>query len=245
MNNEKHGNEYLAMIQEQNPNFNPEETLAMLNVLTAMTKTYEDHQKAEAQNQTTLDSANANTAESAETPTIGQFASQDEINLNENEGQDATTRRNDGSRRRRRTGAGKTEITLDDDFKLYLTQNGISLEQYLAEPSKYEDIKKSLTNPKTKRRRKRAFRRREKQQNEENEAAARAKEKEDAAKAAAEEEAQKRLRRLPKRKPNQQKKPVKLLRRLKPRKKHVKRLRKRPKPQKKMREPNRKKTIRS
>lgn len=45
MNNEKHGNEYLAMIQEQNPNFNPEETLAMLNVLTAMTKTYEDHQK--------------------------------------------------------------------------------------------------------------------------------------------------------------------------------------------------------
>lgn len=88
MNNEKHGNEYLAMIQEQNPNFNPEETLAMLNALTAMTKTYEDHQKAEAQNQTTLDSANANTAESAETPTIGQFASQDEINLNENEGQD-------------------------------------------------------------------------------------------------------------------------------------------------------------
>lgn len=45
MNNEKHGNEYLAMIQEQNPNFNPEETLAMLNALTAMTKTYEDHQK--------------------------------------------------------------------------------------------------------------------------------------------------------------------------------------------------------
>lgn len=88
MNNEKHGNEYLAMIQEQNPNFNPEETLAMLNAMTAMTKTYEDHQKAEAQNQTTLDSANANTAESAETPTIGQFASQDEINLNENEGQD-------------------------------------------------------------------------------------------------------------------------------------------------------------
>ena len=89
MNNEKHGNEYLAMIQEQNPNFNPEETLAMLNAMTAMTKTYEDHQKAEAQNQTTLDSANANTAESAETPTIGQFASQDEINLNENDGQHA------------------------------------------------------------------------------------------------------------------------------------------------------------
>ena len=151
MNNEKHGNEYLAMIQEQNPNFNPEETLAMLNALTAMTKTYEDHQKAEAQNQTTLDSANANTAESAETPTIGQFASQDEINLNENEGQDTqqpagTTEVGDGGE----PVPEKTEITLDDDFKLYLTQNGISLEQYLAEPSKFEDIKKEFDESKNK-----------------------------------------------------------------------------------------------
>ena len=166
MNNEKHGNEYLAMIQEQNPNFNPEETLAMLNALTAMTKTYEDHQKAEAQNQTTLDSANANTAESAETLTIGQFASQDEINLNENEGQDTqqpagTTEVGDGGE----PVPEKTEITLDDDFKLYLTQNGISLEQYLAEPSKFEDIKKEFDESKNK------------------------KEEEDAAKAAAEEEA--------------------------------------------------------
>lgn len=185
MNNEKHGNEYLAMIQEQNPNFNPEETLAMLNVLTAMTKTYEDHQKAEAQNQTTLDSANANTAESAETPTIGQFASQDEINLNENEGQDTqqpagTTEVGDGGE----PVPEKTEITLDDDFKLYLTQNGISLEQYLAEPSKYEDIKKEFDESKNKKEEGNELSDEEKkQQNEENEAAARAKEKEDAAKA--------------------------------------------------------------
>ena len=193
MNNEKHGNEYLAMIQEQNPNFNPEETLAMLNALTAMTKTYEDHQKAEAQNQTTLDSANANTAESAETPTIGQFASQDEINLNENEGQDTqqpagTTEVGDGGE----PVPEKTEITLDDDFKLYLTQNGISLEQYLAEPSKYEDIKKEFDESKNKKEEGNELSDEEKkQQNEENEAAARAKEKEDAAKAAAEEEARK------------------------------------------------------
>lgn len=193
MNNEKHGNEYLAMIQEQNPNFNPEETLAMLNVMTAMTKTYEDHQKAEAQNQTTLDSANANTAESAETPTIGQFASQDEINLNENEGQDTqqpagTTEVGDGGE----PVPEKTEITLDDDFKLYLTQNGISLEQYLAEPSKYEDIKKEFDESKNKKEEGNELSDEEKkQQNEENEAAARAKEKEDAAKAAAEEEARK------------------------------------------------------
>lgn len=193
MNNEKHGNEYLAMIQEQNPNFNPEETLAMLNVLTAMTKTYEDHQKAEAQNQTTLDSANANTAESAETPTIGQFASQDEINLNENEGQDTqqpagTTEVGDGGE----PVPEKTEITLDDDFKLYLTQNGISLEQYLADPSKYEDIKKEFDESKNKKEEGNELSDEEKkQQNEENEAAARAKEKEDAAKAAAEEEARK------------------------------------------------------
>ena len=193
MNNEKHGNEYLAMIQEQNPNFNPEETLAMLNAMTAMTKTYEDHQKAEAQNQTTLDSANANTAESAETPTIGQFASQDEINLNENEGQDTqqpagTTEVGDGGE----PVPEKTEITLDDDFKLYLTQNGISLEQYLAEPSKYEDIKKEFDESKNKKEEGNELSDEEKkQQNEENEAAARAKEKEDAAKAAAEEEARK------------------------------------------------------
>lgn len=193
MNNEKHGNEYLAMIQEQNPNFNPEETLAMLNALTAMTKTYEDHQKAEAQNQTTLDSANANTAESAETPTIGQFASQDEINLNENEGQDTqqpagTTEVGDGGE----PVPEKTEITLDDDFKLYLTQNGISLEQYLAEPSKFEDIKKEFDESKNKKEEGNELSDEEnKQQNEENEAAARAKEKEDAAKAAAEEEAKK------------------------------------------------------
>jgi GDSL-family lipase/acylhydrolase len=193
MNNEKHGNEYLAMIQEQNPNFNPEETLAMLNALTAMTKTYEDHQKAEAQNQTTLDSANANTAESAETPTIGQFASQDEINLNENEGQDTqqpagTTEVGDGGE----PVPEKTEITLDDDFKLYLTQNGISLEQYLAEPSKFEDIKKEFDESKNKKEEGNELSDEEKkQQNEENEAAARAKEKEDAAKAAAEEEARK------------------------------------------------------
>lgn len=193
MNNEKHGNEYLAMIQEQNPNFNPEETLAMLNVLTAMTKTYEDHQKAEAQNQTTLDSANANTAESAETPTIGQFASQDEINLNENEGQDTqqpagTTEVGDGGE----PVPEKTEITLDDDFKLYLTQNGISLEQYLAEPSKFEDIKKEFDESKNKKEEGNELSDEEKkQQNEENEAAARAKKEEDAAKAAAEEEARK------------------------------------------------------
>lgn len=193
MNNEKHGNEYLAMIQEQNPNFNPEETLAMLNALTAMTKTYEDHQKAEAQNQTTLDSANANTAESAETPTIGQFASQDEINLNENEGQDTqqpagTTEVGDGGE----PVPEKTEITLDDDFKLYLTQNGISLEQYLAEPSKFEDIKKEFDESKNKKEEGNELSDEEKkQQNEENEAAARAKEEEDAAKAAAEEEAKK------------------------------------------------------
>lgn len=193
MNNEKHGNEYLAMIQEQNPNFNPEETLAMLNAMTAMTKTYEDHQKAEAQNQTTLDSANANTAESAETPTIGRFASQDEINLNENEGQDTqqpagTTEVGDGGE----PVPEKTEITLDDDFKLYLTQNGISLEQYLAEPSKYEDIKKEFDESKNKKEEGNELSDEEKkQQNEENEAAARAKEKEDAAKAAAEEEARK------------------------------------------------------
>lgn len=193
MNNEKHGNEYLAMIQEQNPNFNPEETLAMLNALTAMTKTYEDHQKAEAQNQTTLDSANANTAESAETPTIGQFASQDEINLNENEGQDTqqpagTTEVGDGGE----PVPEKTEITLDDDFKLYLTQNGISLEQYLAEPSKFEDIKKEFDESKNKKEEGNELSDEEKkQQNEENEAAARAKEEEDAAKAAAEEEARK------------------------------------------------------
>lgn len=193
MNNEKHGNEYLAMIQEQNPNFNPEETLAMLNALTAMTKTYEDHQKAEAQNQTTLGSANANTAESAETPTIGQFASQDEINLNENEGQDTqqpagTTEVGDGGE----PVPEKTEITLDDDFKLYLTQNGISLEQYLAEPSKFEDIKKEFDESKNKKEEGNELSDEEKkQQNEENEAAARAKEEEDAAKAAAEEEAQK------------------------------------------------------
>ena len=185
MNNEKHGNEYLAMIQEQNPNFNPEETLAMLNVLTAMTKTYEDHQKAEAQNQTTLDSANANTAESAETPTIGQFASQDEINLNENEGQDTqqpagTTEVGDGGE----PVPEKTEITLDDDFKLYLTQNGISLEQYLAEPSKFEDIKKEFDESKNKKEEGNELSDEEKkQQNEENEAAARAKKEEDAAKA--------------------------------------------------------------
>lgn len=191
MNNEKHGNEYLAMIQEQNPNFNPEETLAMLNALTAMTKTYEDHQKAEAQNQTTLDSANANTAESAETPTIGQFASQDEINLNENEGQDTqqpagTTEVGDGGE----PVPEKTEITLDDDFKLYLTQNGISLEQYLAEPSKFEDIKKEFDESKNKKEEGNELSDEEKkQQNEENEAAARAKEEEDAAKAVAEEEA--------------------------------------------------------
>lgn len=191
MNNEKHGNEYLAMIQEQNPNFNPEETLAMLNALTAMTKTYEDHQKAEAQNQTTLDSANANTAESAETPTIGQFASQDEINLNENEGQDTqqpagTTEVGDGGE----PVPEKTEITLDDDFKLYLTQNGISLEQYLAEPSKFEDIKKEFDESKNKKEEGNELSDEEKkQQNEENEAAARAKKEEDAAKAAAEEEA--------------------------------------------------------
>lgn len=193
MNNEKHGNEYLAMIQEQNPNFNPEETLAMLNALTAMTKTYEDHQKAEAQNQTTLDSANANTAESAETPTIGQFASQDEINLNENEGQDTqqpagTTEVGDGGE----PVPEKTEITLDDDFKLYLTQNGISLEQYLAEPSKFEDIKKEFDESKNKKEEGNELSDEEKkQQNEENEAAARAKKEEDAAKAAAEEEARK------------------------------------------------------
>lgn len=193
MNNEKHGNEYLAMIQEQNPNFNPEETLAMLNAMTAMTKTYEDHQKAEAQNQTTLDSANANTAESAETPTIGQFASQDEINLNENEGQDTqqpagTTEVGDGGE----PVPEKTEITLDDDFKLYLTQNGISLEQYLAEPSKFEDIKKEFDESKNKKEEGNELSDEEKkQQNEENEAAARAKEEEDAAKAAAEEEAKK------------------------------------------------------
>lgn len=193
MNNEKHGNEYLAMIQEQNPNFNPEETLAMLNALTAMTKTYEDHQKAEAQNQTTLDSANANTAESAETPTIGQFASQDEINLNENEGQDTqqpagTTEVGDGGE----PVPEKTEITLDDDFKLYLTQNGISLEQYLADPSKYEDIKKEFDESKNKKEEGNELSDEEKkQQNEENEAAARAKKEEDAAKAAAEEEARK------------------------------------------------------
>ncbi len=185
MNNEKHGNEYLAMIQEQNPNFNPEETLAMLNALTAMTKTYEDHQKAEAQNQTTLDSANANTAESAETPTIGQFASQDEINLNENEGQDTqqpagTTEVGDGGE----PVPEKTEITLDDDFKLYLTQNGISLEQYLAEPSKFEDIKKEFDESKNKKEEGNELSDEEKkQQNEENEAAARAKKEEDAAKA--------------------------------------------------------------
>ncbi len=193
MNNEKHGNEYLAMIQEQNPNFNPKETLAMLNALTAMTKTYEDHQKAEAQNQTTLDSANANTAESAETPTIGQFASQDEINLNENEGQDTqqpagTTEVGDGGE----PVPEKTEITLDDDFKLYLTQNGISLEQYLAEPSKFEDIKKEFDESKNKKEEGNELSDEEKkQQNEENEAAARAKKEEDAAKAAAEEEARK------------------------------------------------------
>lgn len=193
MNDEKRGHKYLAMIQEQNPNFNPEETLAMLNVMTAMTKTYEDHQKAEAQNQTTLDSANANTAESAETPTIGQFASQDEINLNENEGQDTqqpagTTEVGDGGE----PVPEKTEITLDDDFKLYLTQNGISLEQYLAEPSKYEDIKKEFDESKNKKEEGNELSDEEKkQQNEENEAAARAKEKEDAAKAAAEEEARK------------------------------------------------------
>ena len=191
MNNEKHGNEYLAMIQEQNPNFNPEETLAMLNALTAMTKTYEDHQKAEAQTQTPLDSANANTAESAETPTIGQFASQDEINLNENEGQDTqqpagTTEVGDGGE----PVPEKTEITLDDDFKLYLTQNGISLEQYLAEPSKFEDIKKEFDESKNKKEEGNELSDEEKkQQNEENEAAARAKKEEDAAKAAAEEEA--------------------------------------------------------
>lgn len=185
MNNEKHGNEYLAMIQEQNPNFNPEETLAMLNAMTAMTKTYEDHQKAEAQNQTTLDSANANTAESAETPTIGQFASQDEINLNENEGQDTqqpagTTEVGDGGE----PVPEKTEITLDDDFKLYLTQNGISLEQYLAEPSKFEDIKKEFDESKNKKEEGNELSDEEKkQQNEENEAAARAKKEEDAAKA--------------------------------------------------------------
>lgn len=190
MNNEKHGNEYLAMIQEQNPNFNPEETLAMLNVLTAMIKTYEDHQKAEAQNQTTLDSANANTAESAETPTIGQFASQDEINLNENEGQDTqqpagTTEVGDGGE----PVPEKTEITLDDDFKLYLTQNGISLEQYLAEPSKYEDIKKEFDESKNKKEEGNELSDEEKkQQNEENEAAARAKEKEDNPVITAEEE---------------------------------------------------------
>lgn len=182
MNNEKHGNEYLAMIQEQNPNFNPEKTLAMLNALTAMTKTYEDYQKAEAQNQTTLDSANANTAESAETPTIGQFASQDEINLNENEGQDTqqpagTTEVGDGGE----PVPEKTEITLDDDFKLYLTQNGISLEQYLAEPSKFEDIKKEFDESKNKK----------EEDDDENETDARAKEKEDAAKDATEEEAKK------------------------------------------------------
>lgn len=193
MNNEKHGNEYLAMIQEQNPNFNPKETLAMLNAMTAMTKTYEDHQKAEAQNQTTLDSANANTAESAETPTIGQFASQDEINLNENEGQDTqqpagTTEVGDGGE----PVPEKTEITLDDDFKLYLTQNGISLEQYLAEPSKFEDIKKEFDESKNKKEEGNELSDEEKkQQNEENEAAARAKKEEDAAKAAAEEEARK------------------------------------------------------
>lgn len=193
MNNEKHGNEYLAIIQEQNPNFNPKETLAMLNAMTAMTKTYEDHQKAEAQNQTTLDSANANTAESAETPTIGQFASQDEINLNENEGQDTqqpagTTEVGDGGE----PVPEKTEITLDDDFKLYLTQNGISLEQYLAEPSKFEDIKKEFDESKNKKEEGNELSDEEKkQQNEENEAAARAKKEEDAAKAAAEEEARK------------------------------------------------------
>lgn len=193
MNNEKHGNEYLAIIQEQNPNFNPKETLAMLNAMTAMTKTYEDHQKAEAQNQTTLDSANANTAESAETPTIGQFASQDEINLNKNEGQDTqqpagTTEVGDGGE----PVPEKTEITLDDDFKLYLTQNGISLEQYLAEPSKFEDIKKEFDESKNKKEEGNELSDEEKkQQNEENEAAARAKKEEDAAKAAAEEEARK------------------------------------------------------
>lgn len=74
MNNEKHGNEYLAMIQEQNPNFNPE-TLAMLNVMTAMTKTYEDHQKAESAKSDHLGRCKRQAAESAETPTIGQFAS--------------------------------------------------------------------------------------------------------------------------------------------------------------------------
>lgn len=190
MNNEKHGNEYLAIIQEQNPNFNPKETLAMLNAMTAMTKTYEDHQKAEAQNQTTLDSANANTAESAETPTIGQFASQDEINLNENEGQDTqqpagTTEVGDGGE----PVPEKTEITLDDDFKLYLTQNGISLEQYLAEPSKFEDIKKEFDESKNKKEEGNELSDEEKkQQNEENEAAARAKEEEDNPVITAEEE---------------------------------------------------------
>lgn len=193
MNNEKHGNEYLAMIQEQNPNFNPEETLAMLNAMTAMTKTYEDHQKAEAQNQTTLDSANANTAESAETPTIGQFASQDEINLNENEGQDTqqpagTTEVGDGGE----PVPEKTEITLDDDFKLYLTQNGISLEQYLAEPSKYEDIKKEFDESKNKKEEGNELSDEEKkQQNEENEAAAEEEARKAAQEAQAEEEARK------------------------------------------------------
>lgn len=187
MNDEKRGQEYLAMIQEQNPDFNPEETLAMLNALAARTKTYEDHQKAEAQNQTTLDSADVNTAESAATPTIGQ----DEINLNENEGQDAqhpaeTTEGGDGGE----PVSEKTEITLDDDFKLYLSQNGIPLEQYLAEPSKFEDIKKEFDESKNKKEEGNELSDEEKkQQNEENEAAARAKEEEDATKAAAEEEA--------------------------------------------------------
>lgn len=169
------------------------ELLTRIATLGAMTKTYEDHQKAEAQNQTTLDSANANTAESAETPTIGQFASQDEINLNENEGQDTqqpagTTEVGDGGE----PVPEKTEITLDDDFKLYLTQNGISLEQYLAEPSKFEDIKKEFDESKNKKEEGNELSDEEKkQQNEENEAAARAKKEEDAAKAAAEEEARK------------------------------------------------------
>lgn len=161
------------------------ELLTRIATLGAMTKTYEDHQKAEAQNQTTLDSANANTAESAETPTIGQFASQDEINLNENEGQDTqqpagTTEVGDGGE----PVPEKTEITLDDDFKLYLTQNGISLEQYLAEPSKFEDIKKEFDESKNKKEEGNELSDEEKkQQNEENEAAARAKKEEDAAKA--------------------------------------------------------------
>lgn len=161
------------------------ELLTRIATLGAMTKTYEDRQKAEAQNQTTLDSANANTAESAETPTIGQFASQDEINLNENEGQDTqqpagTTEVGDGGE----PVPEKTEITLDDDFKLYLTQNGISLEQYLAEPSKFEDIKKEFDESKNKKEEGNELSDEEKkQQNEENEAAARAKKEEDAAKA--------------------------------------------------------------